>query len=108
MPGFLLGYGAQQKRSYVGLHINLGSEYQEHNKQLFDILFAAKDKIESEFGHKLEWERGDSKVGCEIYFDIQGGYRSDEQDWPNLHEQMVTAMIRLEQTFRHYLKRMMA
>jgi hypothetical protein len=75
------------------------------NKEIFDRLVAAKEEIEQSFDGPLEWERMDEKRACRIKKDLsQGGYRDDEQTWPQIHETMVNAMIRLHKALSPHIQ----
>lgn len=79
------------------LYIDRGKGSKAENKQVFDMLGESKQQIGADFGGKLDWQRLDSKRACRIAWHLPaGGYRSDESEWPELQEQMIDAMIRLE------------
>ncbi len=47
----------------------------------------------------------DEKRACRIKKDLsQGGYRDDEQTWPQIHETMVNAMIRLHKALSPHIQ----
>ena len=68
------------------------------NKWLFDELLEQKDRLESQFGDKLEWKRMDdnksSKIQLVHSFD---GY--DPSTWPEIIDWMEHNVRRLEDTF---------
>jgi hypothetical protein len=97
--GIGLNYSVTQHESTVEVYIDRGAGCDLENKEIFDGFLADKERIETEFGAPLIWERLDGKRASRICIVIQGGYRDDEQLWPKTHEPMVDAMIRLERAF---------
>ncbi|MBI4640244.1 MAG: DUF4268 domain-containing protein [Candidatus Tectomicrobia bacterium] len=96
-------YAIRQHEASVELYIDRGKESDEENKQILDILASHKDAIESAFGGPLEWESKEGRRACRIWKQIvSGGYR-DEERWPEIHDQMIEAMIRLEQVLKPYI-----
>jgi hypothetical protein len=97
--GLNLNFTIVQEYGIVELYIDRGET--EENKRIFDRLAAGKDEIEQRFGSTLSWERLDTKRACRIKHIVErGGYRSPEQDWPEIQAEMVDAMIRLEAALR--------
>jgi hypothetical protein len=54
----------------------------------------------------LIWQRLDTGQASRIKHTVEGGYDSPESEWPAIHDQMVNAMIRLENAFRPYLEQL--
>ncbi len=66
----------------------------ERNLRLYDFLFAHKSELEAITG-AMNWERLEGKKACRISIRIpDGGYRTDESEWPALHEKMFESMER--------------
>lgn len=85
------------------LYIDCGKESEEETKRLFDTLSAHREEIETSFGDALEWDWIEGRRGCRIRRTIEaGGYR-DEERWPEIHDQMIDAMVRLERAIRPHL-----
>ena len=103
--GLGLNYTVTKHTSVVELYIDLGKDKEEENKAVFDQLAAKKEGIEQAFGDKLEWQQLEGKRACRIRKQFTlGGYRDDEEKWPQIHEAMVDAMIRLEKALKPYIK----
>ena len=84
-----------QEVGMVELYIDRGEA--DENKQIFDKILARKEEIETRFGAPLSWERLDTKRACRIKHVIElGGYRSPDQQWPDIQAEMVHKMTRLE------------
>jgi len=100
-------YNVNQNNSTAELYIDRGGDSKEENEHIFDLLIKNKEDIENIFGEKLDWEKLETKRACRIIkrFPL-GVYRSDEEQWPGLHDKMIDAMIRLEKALGPYLKKL--
>jgi hypothetical protein len=100
-----LGYAyvVRKHDAAAELYIDRGKESEEETKRIFDALKAHQDEIEISFGGALEWDWIEGRRGCRIRRTLEvGGYR-DEERWPEIHGQMIDAMVRLEQAIRPHL-----
>ena len=98
--GFSLIYTIRQSDSQVELWISHGSGQGEKNKADFEALRSQHEEIELEFGEALDWQELPDREGCRIRKVIEGGYRSQVDDWPTIHEKMVEVMIKLDKVMR--------
>lgn len=71
----------------------------EENKFVFDELHAQKDKIQSDFGRELDWERGDNKKQAKIKYQMDGVSYFEKEDWNKMIDFLVDGMIRMERAF---------
>lgn len=93
--GLAFNYVIVQDYGVVELYIDRGES--EENKRIFDQLHSRREEIEEKFGGSLIWNRLDAKQACRIKHEIdRGGYRSSEQIWPQIQEEMVEMMTKLE------------
>lgn len=105
--GLNLNYVVTQDECAAELYIDRGKDLEEENKAIFDQLEAHKAEVEKAFGGPLSWERLEGKRACRIRFtQAGGGYRSPEDKWPGLQDGIVSAMTRLEQALRPFLKQL--
>lgn len=75
------------------------------NKNVFDSLLKNKTKIEESFGGSLLWERLDNKRASVIRFLFdQYGLKNKDQ-WTEIQDNMIDAMIKFEQAFRPYIQK---
>lgn len=100
--GLSFNYVVTKYECGAELYIDRGDEAE--NKSIFDQLFKKKAEIEAAFGAALDWQRLDGKRGCRIRVDCDGGYRSPESEWPELQDNIVAAMNRLELAIRPHLR----
>ena len=102
--GLAYNYVLTQHGSTVELYINRGKDSKEENKAIFDALIKHQEDIERTFGEPLEWDRLDTKKGCRIVkrFSL-GGYRDEEEKWPEIQDKMIDAMVRLEKSLRPHI-----
>lgn len=78
----------------------------ERNKADFDHLKEHQSEIESAFGEELEWARCNDLKKSYIRKTLRlGGYRNDQADWPEIHEAMIDAMIRLEKALASHISK---
>jgi hypothetical protein len=107
--GLPFTYSIRQEESQVELYFDRGPGTTAENKEIFDRIHKHKEDIEKTFGGELSWQRLDDKQGCRIaYVTTVGGYRSDEAKWPEIHDAMIDAMIRLESALAPHLAKLKA
>lgn len=105
--GLALNYVVKQHEAVAELYIDRGASCEAENKAVFDRLHRNREQIEAEFGGPLDWQRLDGKQACRIKETMTaGGYRSGEQQWPEIHEAMIDAMIRLHKALEPYIDRL--
>ena len=107
--GLGLGYVIQQHTSDIELYIDRGREADSENEEILDRLEKSKEEVEEAFGGSLEWQRLEGKRACRIgkRFSL-GGYRDDEERWPEIQDAMIDGMIRLEAALRPHIDRLPA
>jgi hypothetical protein len=105
--GLNLNYTITQDECGAELYIDRGKGCEEENKNIFDQLAAHRVEIEKAFGGPLSWERLEGKRACRIKFAQEGGgYRSPEDQWPQMQDGIIAAMNRLDQALRPFLKQL--
>jgi hypothetical protein len=106
ISGLNYNYTVRQHDAGAELYIDRGKEGGTENERIFDELLASKVDIEGAFGGKLEWQRLEGSRACRIKKVLTlGGYR-DETRWPDVHEAMIDAMIRLEKALKPHISRL--
>jgi hypothetical protein len=90
--------------SQVALNIDVGDA--EKNELIFDTLYAQKEAIEETFSQDLEWRRLEGRRYCSIRHFMPGSGLQDRQQWAEIHEQMIDAMVRLERALKPYIDRL--
>jgi hypothetical protein len=104
-PGINYNYTVTQNARNAELYIDRGSGSDEANQALFEQLLARRTDIEAECGAELSWEALESKRACRIRFGLSdGGYRSDPETWPALHDTQIDAMVRLERAMKPFVR----
>ena len=107
--GLRFSYLIQRHTSDIELYIDRGRAAGSETEQIFDTLENAKDEIEKAFGESLEWQRLAGQRACRISKQFSlGGYRDDEERWPEIQDAMIDGMIRLEAAFRPHIDRLPA
>ena len=101
MRGLAFNYVIGQHEGRVELYIGRGAEEADVNKRIFDRLHNHKEPIESLFGGELSWQRLDAKQGCRIAHPVSiGGWKSEEAEWPEIHDAMIEEMVRPERAMK--------
>jgi len=105
--GLNFNYVVGQNDCAAEIYIDRGKEADEENVLIFDQLQAHSTEVNAEFGSSLSWQRLDGKRACRIrYTQLGGGYRSPEEEWPQLQDGIINAMNRLEKALRPHLKQL--
>ena len=90
-------------KTAVELYIDTGDK--EQNKHAFDFLFSHKEKIESDFGSALLWDRLDQKRASRVRLIInKGGLTDDEHNWASIQDAMIDAMNRLSKALKPHIQ----
>lgn len=102
--GLQFSYVIRQHEANVELFIDRG--HAAENEAISRALAACQEDIEAGFGESLEWYMVPGVRSCRIKRQIDvGGYR-DEEKWPEIHEAMIDAMIRLERVLRPHIDKL--
>ncbi|MCU1307314.1 MAG: hypothetical protein JWN45_2009 [Acidobacteriaceae bacterium] len=105
--GLSFNYVVMQDECRVELYIDRGKDSDEENKRIFDELYANCQGIEQAFGGTLIWERLDARRASRIQYTRQeGGYRSPEEQWPEIQDKTIRDMDRFEKALQPYLKQL--
>lgn len=104
--GLAYNYVMTQHGSGVELYIDRGRDSDEENMRIFEGLREHREEIEATYGRSLEWQPLEGKRACRIRENFDGGYR-DEERWPEIQEEMISAMISLEAALKPFLNRAM-
>ena len=98
-----IAYCFAATRSYGRAELWIGTNKVEDNKRIFDRLYNMREKIESNFGGELTWERFDDKQGCRIKTQTSGNI-FDEEQWNEMIDFMTDGMARLQKAMKPILK----
>lgn len=102
MSGVTLNLVVTQKYARTEVYINRGS--QEENKRIFDIFYKSKDKIESELGQEIAWERMSDKITSRIKFQLDGVSVFNKEDWSKMNIFLIDAVTKMEKVFVPYVR----
>jgi hypothetical protein len=104
--GLSLNYAVREDDSQVALTIDFGDGQDDRNLETFRWFEAHRQEITHTFGEGLEWEERPGRRSCSIRYVISGGWRSPQEEWPKIHQNMVEAMVRLNEAFRPYVQQL--
>jgi hypothetical protein len=86
--------------NYIRVELAIWGKTQDENKSVFDALFAKKEKIESDLGEKLIWERLDDKKMSRVKLEKENVSVFNKKDWQNMIAFMVDVVPRFERAFK--------
>ncbi|HCU30503.1 MAG TPA: DUF4268 domain-containing protein [Sphaerochaeta sp.] len=105
--GLNFNYNVTQEECSAELYIDRGKDSEQENKLIFDQLYANREAIEQTFGGPLIWQRLEGKRASRIrYSQTCGGYRSPEDQWPEIQDSIINSMNKLEKALRPFLKQL--
>lgn len=99
-------YGAcfsQGERVRVEVYVDVRDK--DENKRIFDDLYGDKSAIETALGETLEWERLENKRACRIAIYREGSINKDDTTLNEIHEWMITKLIKFKQVFPNFIKK---
>lgn len=99
--GFKLAATIHSRESRIGSELFIRKE---PAKEYFDLLYAQKSDVETEFGTQLNWERLDNRKGCRIGVYCEGCDPMDESDWPRQHAWLKDNLEKLDRIFRNRIR----
>ena len=92
-------YNLVFNKKALRIELNLDRSVTEENKFLFDFLEAMKDKIDPEFGERLEWLRLNNRKSSRIHFSREAdGF--NKETWPQFIAWHLEYMSKLEQAIK--------
>ena len=105
--GIFYVYFIRQRDAEVGIWIDLGRNTEEETAAAFENLKVHQTEIERDFGGELVWNRVEGRKACRIGNVLpHGGYRDDQERWPEIQDAMIDAMIRIEGAVGPRLKKL--
>jgi hypothetical protein len=93
--GIAFQYRIRMNDSQVGLRIRRDTS--EESLSIFSKLYTEKESIEDAFGGPLEWLPMEDAKMCLIQHLIETGGLRDQERWEEIQDDMIDAMVRLEQ-----------
>lgn len=102
--GLAFNYVVRMQDAQVELFIGLGKR--EQNKRIFDELLSVKENVEMVFGNELEWQRLDDRQGSRIRFLISGLGLLNQEQWSELQDKLIDAMVRLEKALQPEIRKL--
>ena len=107
VDGLLYNYFVGEHIGGVELFIDRGEGRAHENELAFNALQATEDAISYNFGSPLDWEHDVEGSGAKrVRYALDVAGYADDEEWPELQDQMIDAMIRLEKAMRPHISRM--
>lgn len=86
------------KEKFIGVELHIND-----NKNMFDILFSKKDKIENELQLSLEWQRLNNKKASRILYKIEGLNFDDYSNYNELMNETIDKVLLIKKVFLKYI-----
>ena len=102
--GINFNYAVRQHDSQAEVYIDRGADSDEENRHIFDQLFARRAQIEDRFGGTLKWEALEGKRACRISSGVEGGYKTDPEEWDEIQDVLVSRMNSLVDAIKPELR----
>lgn len=90
--------------NYARIELWINRGLREENKELYESIYAHKDKIEGSFGDQLDWQRLDEGKGSRIAYWLKEVSVFNEEDWDKMIAFMTTKMIKFEKSLKNVLR----
>ncbi len=101
--GLSLEYNINNKDGQIFLYMNRGDD--KENQAIFEHFHKHKEAIESDFGDALEWQApSEGRRAYRIIYTIDKGGLHDKEKWPQMQEEMIDGMIKLEAALRPHIQ----
>ena len=104
MSGVNLNIGISGNYCRSEVYINKGDK--DFNKEIFDFFFNQKEKIETEIGREVTWERMDDNKTSRIKLELSGVSYFEENDWNRMNEFLIETSILMEKAFKNPIKKL--
>ena len=99
-PGFGYYYGVGRHKTSAGLWIDRGKDAAKENAVIFEALATQRAAIDAAFGPGLVWDRMAGSRACKIICTLDAGGWADEGRWPEIQQETISAMERLDRALR--------
>ena len=106
VEGLSYSYFVGEHEAGVELYIHRGEDRKSENDLAFTALQATEDAISYNFGSSLEWRQVEGSSARRIRHLIRTAGYADDESWPELQDEMIDAMIRLEKALRPHVSRL--
>ena len=96
-----IGYGVQFARGdKVLAYVNIDKNVRANRLDLFDALEKQKEKIESDFGSPLEWNRADEQQSSLVGVYRDGNIELSDDELEEIREWHITNLLKLKEVFQ--------
>jgi hypothetical protein len=97
-------YSVTKHSATAELPIDRGKDSEIENRAILEELKSHQAEIEAAFGGSLDWYQAEGVKLCRVRAILKnGGYRDEEELWPEIQTKMVDAMCRLEKALRPFI-----
>ena len=98
-------YSITMGKGSVELYIDQGPDKEDETNKIYEVISKDRERIENTFGEALEWDKKEGRRVCRIKSHSKIGGLKDADLWPEIQDDMIDRMKRLEQALRPSLKK---
>lgn len=96
-------YSITMNKGSVELYIDRGAEKKDETDKIFEKIYNSREKIESQFGESLVWDKVEGRRICRIKSFCEIGGLKDTELWEKIQDDLIDRMVRLEKTLKPLL-----
>ncbi|MGY5874589.1 MAG: DUF4268 domain-containing protein [Candidatus Thorarchaeota archaeon] len=93
--------------SSAGVELYIDTHDADNNKRILDRLKEKKDEIENRFGIPLIWDHEKGRRACKVSWKREDIGLRDEDDWPNIQDELIQNMAKLHMAINDKLDAVM-
>ncbi len=98
-----IGYAFIITNNFVSVAFGMCKPDKVDNKEIFDELKKYQTEIESNFGHKLKWERQDDTIRSMVSYSLDNMNIFNRDEWDRILDFLSKNMIKFEEALREPL-----
>jgi uncharacterized protein DUF4268 len=107
--GLLYLFSVTKHEATAELYIDRGKGCDAENTEIMEALKQRRQEVDAKFDAPLAWRDLENRRACRIAKRVEvGGYRDEEERWPEIHDAMIDAMTRLEAALAPHISRLSA
>lgn len=101
-----LGYVCGIRKRDAQVELSIDTPAPAENKRLLDKLLVHQEEIEKSFGESLIWYHAKDVKRCAVRYVLPGGGLANQDQWPDIQDKMIDAIIRLEKALEGHVQKL--
>ena len=99
-------YMVEKHQTGVVLYIDGGPDSDEKNQSILHQLMQEQSAVDDEFDCAVVWDPMDGSRACRITMTLDLGGYEDEEQWPEIQDATIDAMIRFEKALKPHIRKL--